>query len=1056
LVLLLATALLSTLSAQVIEPDLYGDLPYRYIGPDGNRVTAVMGEPGNPNVIYTGWATGGVWKSTNGGINWHPLFDDQDVMTIGAIAMAPSDPNIIWVGTGESAIRQGISVGNGIYKSTDAGKTWQHMGLDATGRISRIVIDPRDPDVVFAGSLGHSWGPQRERGVFRTKDGGDTWEHVLFVDEGTGVSDMDIDPKNPDNVIVGMWPLKVTTYKRTSGGPGGGVYLSRDGGDTFTRLTEGLPEPPTGKVAVRFAPGNPNRVYAMIETAQFDFAGVLWSSDNGGDSWELVSYDHEIQTRAHYYSRLAVAPDDENEIYFLATSISRSLDGGRTVTTYGGGDYHDMWIDPLIPDRLLIGNDRGINISVDRYDTFYTPQLPTGQMYHVSTDNRIPYFVYGNRQDGPSRRGPSNSLTGERIPIGLWHAMGGGESGFSYADPVDPDIIWSGSYGGSITEFDLRTGHARNVQAWPEGSIGTAPKEHEYRWNWTSPIEISPHDHSRIYLGSQVVHMTTNGGQSWEAISPDLTTNDVSKMEGSGGLTEDNLGVDICCTLFAISESPLEEGVIWAGSNDGMLHVTRDGGRNWTNVSQNWPDEVPPEGIVSQITASTHDAGTAYVALKLHRMNNRDPFALKTSDYGRSWKLISGGIPKSVHSYVHTIVEDPVRPGLLFLGTENSVYMSFNDGEDWVPLQNNLPHAPVTWLEIQEHFGDLVVATYGRGFWILDDISPFRLVTDDIVRSEAHLFEPRAAYRFNGVNQSVSSRTPTEADGFNPPEGAAINYYLRDVPSGPVTLTVRTMSGEFVRSFEGAQNAGFNRVYWDLRRGALDPVRLRTLPLGHPTDPAFIPPRLRFNEEGWRPAGEIQLGPRVTPGTYSLTLQVDGRSYTEQIEVRKDPNSAGTVADIRAQNELALQVTEAVNRVTSIINDLEWARKQIADLQLMIRNDEAFASVQSEAEALEKKLTEFEAIFYMLENTGARNNSLRKGGGFRGKVNNVLSGVQSVDFAPPDQYRDMYEIRAGEVRTYQSLHGELMDGDLARFNDMLRRNGLPIIMIPGPEHRSAR
>ena len=700
-----------------VSPDVFTELDYRYIGPEGNRMSAVVGEPGNLNVAYAGSASGGIFKTIDGGIHWEPIFDDVEVSSVGALALAPSDPNVLWAGTGETHIRSHISIGDGIYKSTDGGATWRHMGLDATGRIARITIHPTNPDVVYAAALGHAYGPQQERGVYRTMDGGGTWERVLFVDEDTGASDITMDPSNPRNLIAGMWPIEITTYLRTSGGPGGGVYRSRDGGDTWERLERGLPETTMGKVGVAYAPSNPDRVYALVETKQYEYEGVLFRSDDGGDSWELISHDFNLQHRPHYYTRLVVAVDDEDEVYFMGSPVWKSIDGGRTVTRVAevGGDDHDMWIDPLIPDRFLVANDPGVRVSTTRGRFWHTPKLPNAQMYHVAVDNRIPYFVYGNRQDGPSRRGPSNSRAGSRIPIGVWHNVGGGEAGFTYPDPMDPDIVWSATYEGRHTVYNLRTGHTRNVQVWPSGEIGNAPADHRYRWNWIEPVAISPHDHNRVYIGSQYVHMTTNGGESWEIISPDLTLNDKSRQTGSGGLTEDNLGVEIGSTQFAIAESPLEAGVIWVGTNDGLVQVTRNGGADWTNVTGNIPG-IPEWGTISNIEPSRFEAGRAYISVDVHQMNDRDPYAYKTTDYGLSWELITSGIPKSVVSYVHVIREDPERQGLLYLGTENALYVSFDDGGTWTRLQNNLPPAPVYWLTIQEHFSDLVVGTYGRGF----------------------------------------------------------------------------------------------------------------------------------------------------------------------------------------------------------------------------------------------------------------------------------------------------------------------------------------------------
>ena len=586
-------------------------LRYRYIGPVGNRVTSIAGVPGQPYVYYAGAASGGIFKTIDGGIHWESIFDGQPVSSIGSLAVAPSDPNVVWAGTGEAWIRSHISVGQGIYKSTDAGKTWKLMGLEKTGRIGHLAIDPKNPDIVLACALGHAYGPQPERGVFRTTDGGKTWDRVLFTDENCGCSDIVMDPNNPRILFAGMWPLEIHTWGRESGGPGSGLFMSRDEGATWKKLTgHGLPTRTTGKFALAIARSNSNRVYALIETGdgvpykgQETDRGKLWRSEDGGENWRLVSYDRSLGGRPHYYFRVAVSPDNENETYFLTAAYNVSLDGGETTRTgagFGsspGGDNHDIWIDPTEPNRMAIANDSGVSLSVTRGRTWQRVQLPIAQIYHVTVDNQIPYYVYGNKQDGPSYRGPSRTGGGGGIPRSAWIGVDGGESGWATPDPVDNNIIWSsasgsGSVGGIVERFDLRTGQARNVEVWPDQVNGSTAADLKYRFVWTAPLTISPHDHNKLYVGSQFVHQTTDSGQSWQLISPDLTTNDKSKQGFSGGLTGDNIGVEYAPVVFAIAESPKEAGVIWAGTNDGIVQITRDGGKNWTNVTKNIPEHA--------------------------------------------------------------------------------------------------------------------------------------------------------------------------------------------------------------------------------------------------------------------------------------------------------------------------------------------------------------------------------------------------------------------------------------------------------------------------------
>ncbi|MFA6165456.1 MAG: glycosyl hydrolase, partial [Gemmatimonadaceae bacterium] len=635
-------------AASASEP--WSNLHWRNIGPEGNRFSAAAGIPGDPLTYYVGAASGGVWKTTDGGTNWRSLFDDQIVQSIGSIAVARSDKNVIWVGTGEGKIRSHISVGQGVYKSTDAGETWTLTGLEKTARIPRIVVHPQDPNTVLACALGHAYGPQQERGVYRTTDGGATWTRVLFVDENTGCSDIAMDPSNPRVLFAGMWQLEIHTYGRTSGGPGSGLFVSRDGGTTWTRLKgNGLPTKPVGKVAVAIANSNAQRVYAMIETGdgipwngEPTESGQLWRSDDGGRQWSLISRDRNVMGRAHYYSRMAVATDDEDETYFLTASFSKSIDGGRTVEVVRrgqapGGDHHDIWIDPTNANRMIVAHDQGLSISQTRGRTWYRQRLTNAQMYHVTTDNMIPYNVFGNKQDEPTYRGPSNSrLGGGRIVRGQWHAVGGGESGWATPDPTDPNIIWStasgsGMVGGIVVRFEENRRQFRSVEIWPKQSNGPAAGV-KYRFVWDSPLQISPWDHNTIYVGSQHIHRTRDGGQSWQVISPDLTLNDRSRMGSSGGLTGDNIGVEYAGVVYSIAESAKERGLIWAGTNDGLLHVSRDTGATWTNVTANIPN-LPVWGSVRSIAPSKYDAATAYIAVDFHQMNSRDPFVYKTTDY---------------------------------------------------------------------------------------------------------------------------------------------------------------------------------------------------------------------------------------------------------------------------------------------------------------------------------------------------------------------------------------------------------------------------------------
>lgn len=1077
-----------------INPDAYGQLKYRYIGPEGNRATSVAGVPGKPNIWYVGAASGGIFKSTDGGIHWDPIFDAEPVASIGSLAVAPSDPNILWAGTGESFIRSHISVGQGIYKSTDAGKTWSLMGLEKTGRIGRVEIDPRNPDVVLACALGHAYGPQAERGVFRTADGGKTWDRVLFVDEKTGCSDLGMDPNNPRILFAGMWQIEIHTWGRTSGGPGSSLFKSTDGGVTWKRLEgHGLPHSPVGRIAVRVAKKDSNRVYAEIETGdgvphpEVDATGQLgqlWRSNDGGENWEMVNSDRQLRGRTHYYTRAEIAPDNEDEVFFFSASFSRTLDGGHTLTkmpSNPGGDNHEMWIDPTNGDRMAVVNDGGVNISVNRGHTWNHVNLPIAQMYHVTVDDQIPYFVYGNRQDGPSWRGPSNSLQfggflGNGIPRGAWHPVAGGESGFAMPDPADNNIIWStgtgsGSIGGTVTRFDERTHQHREVEVWPDYVAGAPAAEVKYRFNWEFPIAISPFDHNKVYVGSQFVHATTDGGNSWQIISPDLTRNDKSRQQISGGLTPDNIGVEYAGVIFALTESPKEAGLIWAGTNDGQVQLTRDGGKNWTNVTKNLPN-FPEWGTVDNIEASRYDAATAYLTVDGHQVNFRDPYVYKTTDYGKTWTLITNGIPHSMLSYAHCVREDPMRKGLLYLGTEGGLYVSFDDGKNWQALQSGLPHAPVYWLAVQERFHDLVVATYGRGFWILDDITAIEQLTPEIVAAKAHLFAPRDAYRFMEVSQpGAVEYDPTT--GKNPPYGAPINFYLKSNlgEKDVAKLTITDAGGKKLREIEcrapkpGATAAkepiddeddfdaeprpcetkeGINRVWWDLRTERSTQIRLRTTPTHAPDVP--------FGPEGWRkPPSVGRIAVLAVPGTYTVTLTVGEEKFTQKLTVLKDPHTSGGESDIVAQTRVQTALYDQMNAMAASINQIESLRAQLVALGKELGTDDSSKPVRKAADDLGEKLAGIEGTLLQLKLTGRGQDDCRWSPMLAQKVNYLFNQLDgNADFSPTTQQTAVQEqLKQGGEKAAQDFQ-QLAAKDLAAFNAILREHGISNIYLRTP------
>ncbi|HEV2671656.1 MAG TPA: hypothetical protein VGU74_11220 [Gemmatimonadales bacterium] len=1103
--LLLATS--PIVAAQQVDTTLWSKLHFRFVGPEGNRAIAAVGEPGNPLVAYIGAASGGIWKTEDGGVHWRAVFDSEPAQAIGALAIAPTAHNLLWAGTGETFfIRSMTALGNGVYRSTDAGRSWQHMGLDSTGRIARIVISPANPDVVLVCALGRAYGPAQQRGVYRTADGGKTWSRVLFVDPNTGCSDLAIDPGDPNTLFAGMWQFEVKTWHLQSGGPGSGLWASHDGGVTWTRLVgRGLPDAKhvIGKVAVAVAQSNPNTIYALIE----DRDPTLYRSDDRGNNWRVVSRNHDMAERAPYYVRFAVAPDDEERLYFVSVRFTMSRDGGQSLNRVpfsAGGDNHDIWIDPVNPDRMMIAHDGGASLTVTGGKSWTRIVLPIAQMYHVHTDTRVPYNLYGNRQDGSSYRMPSRSVGGG-ISEGQWGHVGGCESGFAIPDTVDNATVWSGCYDGGLEVYDVRTDHARNVRVWPEAAYGWRPADLKYRWNWTFPIAISPHDHTKVYVGSQVVHMSHDGGATWQVISPDLTRNDTTHQQSSGGVSTDNLMTFDGATLFALAESPVKAGVLWAGSNDGLVHVSIDGGAHWTNVAGSIPKLSPWAKIVN-IEPSHFDAGTAYLAADLHELDDLDPYIYKTTDYGKSWKLISATFPRSPLSFVHVVREDPVRRGLLFAGTDNGLYVTLNDGANWLPLQINLPHAPVAWLTVQPHFHDLVVATYGRGFYILDDISPLEQLDAATLSGKVNVFVPPPAYRLRD-KQGVTSAPNSAIQAENAAPGVPLTYYispaLADTTPAPVVassapgspnssgvcfapatpappasgglgvpgdstrrpkparLVILDAQGDTVRVLQGERKVGLNRVCWDLRFSAPTTPKLRTPPPGK----TFV----RTGGDGTRPLVTWDLdlslrGPLVLPGTYTVRVLVGDLqdttaapvTATQSVIVLKDPNTAGTDADVQAQGKLARTIRAEQDSVARMINRLEWVRKQVRDLAAQLRDsalvrDSGAKRIAGLADSLDRRIVRVEGALFDVNLTGAREDAFRNPMQLYGRLAALLSDVaeNGADFAPTTQQIAVHDALTQRLADVTTRFADLMTKAVPEFAAELRRTPLRDVVGSG-------
>jgi photosystem II stability/assembly factor-like uncharacterized protein/DNA-binding FrmR family transcriptional regulator len=1022
-----------SLRAQTVDPEGMKGMEWRQIGPfRGGRVLAVTGVAGDANTFYMGAVAGGVWKTTNGGWTWVPLTDKTGIMSVGAIAVAPSDPNVIYVGTGESCLRGNISFGDGMYKSVDAGKTWTHIGLEDSRHISKIVVNPQNPDLVYVAAFGHAYGTNEMRGVYRSADGGKTWQRILYKDNKTGAIDLEFDPHNAHILFVAMWEANRSPWGMTSGGPGSGLYRSSDGGDTWKRLEgHGLPEGVLGKIGVAVSGADGNRVYAIIEAGK----GGIYASDNGGENWHLVNPDHRFTQRAWYFHHIFTDPRNADTMYVLNTALYRSTDGGKSFTFVRAphGDHHGLWIDPTDPDRMINGNDGGATITQDGGKSWSTQlNQPTAQFYHVAADNAFPFHVYGAQQD--------NSTVGIawRTDRGIidrpdWFPVGGGESGYVVPDPRNASVIFAGSYDGLITRYDRSTGQEQDISSWPMNPMGAGAADLTHRFQWTAPIMISPNEPDAVYHGGEAVFKTTDGGMSWTAISGDLTRNDKSKQQSSGGpLTQDNTSVEYYDTVFTIDQSQVEKGVIWAGSDDGLVHVTRDGGQHWTNVTSK---EFGEWSMVSLIAASPTDAGTAYVAIDRHKLDDFHPYIFKTSDYGKKWTKLVNGIPDT--AFVHAVKEDPRRKGLLFAGTETGLYISFDDGAHWQSLRLNLPQVPVDDLVVKDD--SLVLATYGRAFWSLDDISPLRQMTAATQDEDLHLFQPATAVRFRGPGFFIVTGIPA---GSNPPAGVVMYYSLKDKPKEAVTLEISDAQGKLVRKFSSKKEdqaaeeeefpqlrgpgdtlpaeKGINRFVWDM---------LTELP-------ERVPGAVSW---GGRASGVL-----VAPGTYQIKLSLGGKSYTASVELRKDPRTSTSQADFEKQFELATHIRDSVGEGNQAVNQIRSVRGQIDALKKRLRGDASAKAILDAADALNKKMNAVEEKIIQPKSK-SNEDPLNYPNQTVDQLMALQGTVESADAAPTKQSGEVYAELLSRLNVQLSAWREIQAKDLAALNDLIQKSSIPPI-----------
>ncbi|MGH9400893.1 MAG: VPS10 domain-containing protein [Terriglobia bacterium] len=928
------------------------NLEFRNLGPAiaGGRVSAVEGIPRNPAIYYVGAAAGGVFKTTDGGATWKAIFTKQRSASIGAIAIAPSNPNYVWVGTGEANIRNDVIDGDGIYFSPDAGHTWKFMGLGDAGQISRIIVDPANPDVVFAGVLGHPWAPNVDRGVFRTTDGGKTWKKVLFVDASTGVSDLVMQPGNPKALYAGMWEARRYPWTMVNGGASSGIYRTTDGGDTWTKLTKGLPTGDVGRIALAVAPSNPSHVYALVTTKD----NLLWQSTDSGDTWTEISDNHALDVRPFYFSHLVVSPTDENKLYFLSFYLMESDDGGKTAHPIDHGvhvDHHAIWIDPKNPSRMIQGNDGGAFLSMNAGKTWrFLHNLPIEQFYQVAVDSSQPFTVCGGLQDNSAWCGVSSDLGRHGVTGATWYTVQGGDGEYAVPAPSDADVIYADAQEGYIARFDKRTHLSPSIRPYLNFAEMTKPADLKYRFNWTSPIAVSATDANEVYLGANVVFKSTDGGKSWTPISPDLTRNDKAKQEIAGGpILHDISSAENYDTILCITIAPTDPKVLWVGTDDGLVQVTRDGGKSWTNVAPNIPG-APSWSRVYQIGVSPFEAGTAYVAFDAHMLDDRRPYVYKTSNYGLTWEKITNGLP--ANSPVHVVREDPNQRGLLVLGAGTGLFYSTDDGGHWTPLKANFPVVPVFDLKFTKRQRDLVVATHGRGIFVLDDIRPVEEYRPTMAMSSFHLFTPGAGAMFHHWDSDEGQRIGYMAP--NAPDGVAVDYLLKSEikPSKqqkqdrqtPVKIIVTDAHGNTVATQYGPSKAGINRFVWNMRYDGARKLRYEAVSQPEPGEP------------------NPSRGPRALPGTYHIAVTVGGQTQSQTVEVAPDPNLKIPPADFMAQAKAALQARNELSALDAIINRIDEIENQLKDFENNIEGghdphlESRYASILSQAKALGAKL----------------------------------------------------------------------------------------------------
>jgi photosystem II stability/assembly factor-like uncharacterized protein len=1018
------------------DEKLWSGMQWRQIGPfRGGRALAVEGVVDEPNTYYFGAVAGGIWKTTDGGQNWMPIFDKSKANpSIGALAISRTDHNIIYAGGGEAAVRGNITYGDGVYKSVDGGKNWKNVGLKDTRHIGAIIVHPDNPDIVFVAALGHAFGPNQERGIFRTTDGGKTWTKVLAKDENTGGIDVVFDPQNPNTLFAALWQARRQPWFFSSGGPGSGLYRSIDGGNSWQQLKgNGLPEGTLGRIGVTVSGADSNRVYAIVEAKD----GGIFRSDDGGEKWTKVNDDGRFRQRAWYFSKIYADPKAIDTIYVLNTGTFRSVDGGKTFTLLPArhGDHHGFWIDPKNPDRMADANDGGVTISIDGGKSWTTQNnQPTAQFYHVAVDNAFPYHIYGAQQDNSNVGIASYSDKGA-ITQQDWFEAGGGECGFVVPDPRDWQTIYSNNEG-YIVRYDKQKEQSQELSVWPLDNSGHGAEDLVHRFQWVSPLLISPHNPDTLYTGGEAVFKSVDQGKTWSQISPDLTRNDKSKQKPSGGpITNDITSVEYYDTVFALAESPLQKGMLWAGTDDGLLHVTTDDGAHWSKVTPRMPDW----SLVSLIEPSPFDAATAYVAVERHRLDDFKPYIYKTADSGKTWSTIVSGIPEG--AYVRAVREDPKRRGLLYAGTELGVYVSFDDGAHWQPLQLNLPMSPIHDLVVKDD--DLVVATHGRSFWVLTDLAPIRQISSNVAQTDMILYQPQTALRLH-YPEEVDKRGPV---GENPPAGAIIDYYFKDAPKDEVTLDILDANGKLVRHLSSRKkkeseqppewpdrveklktipaSAGMNRYAWDLRHD----------------EPVQIP--------GAFYSGNGPEGPLALPGDYQIKLTVAGKSQTVPLHLVMDPRAKGAEADVQKQFELAMQVRDRITQMHQAVNEIRNVKGQLDLLRKRFGENEKLKPALAAADELNKKVSAVEEQLVQVNMKGSEGNLA-----FPNMLNEAFDTfshvIESADVAPTKAQRDVFQVLNGRLDEQLKKWAQIKTDDVPKVDALIKQADVPALSVDVP------